>query len=237
MKLIGYLRVSTQGQVTDGLGLPVQEKMIRAWAKAAGHKLVRIESDNGKSGALPETERPGLISALKAVASGEADGIVVSSIDRLARMLTVQEAILAKVWHLGGRAFTADGGEITADDPDDPMRTAMRQMAGVFAQLDRAMLVKRLRNGRAEKAAQGGYAYGGPPYGWSAVDGSLVPESAEQEVLTVMRELRAAGLSYGAVAAELNVRGTPARRGRWHAQTVSRALARDPAPQPAETAR
>lgn len=51
-------------------------------------------------------------------------------------------------------------------------------------------------------------------------------EFAEQEVLAEMRELRAGGLSYGAVAARLDERGIRARRRQWHAQTVSRALAR-----------
>ena len=88
--------------------------------------------------------------------------MVISSIDRLARVLTVQEAILGMIWKLDGKLFTVDGGEVTPDDPDDPMRTAMRQMAGVFAQLDRAMVIKRLRNGRQTKAERGGYAGGAP---------------------------------------------------------------------------
>jgi len=67
--------------------------------------------------------------APKSVRDGEADGILIPSLNRLARLLTVQEAILAQVWKLGGRVFAADTGEITPDDPDDPMRTAMRQMA------------------------------------------------------------------------------------------------------------
>ena len=35
------------------------------------------------------------------------------------------------------------------------MRTAMRQMMGVFAQLDKALAVQRMRNGRLAKAAAG----------------------------------------------------------------------------------
>ncbi len=87
---------------------------------------------------------------------------------------------LAQIWKHGGRAFTADAGEV---HPDDPMRTAMRQMMGVFAQLERSMIAARLRHGRREKASQGGYAYGPRPTGgrprrrnsprrsWSRLDG------------------------------------------------------------------
>lgn len=97
-------------------------------------------------------DREGLSCAIDAVERGEADGIVLARLDRLARALTIQEAILAHVWRSGGRVFCGDGGEVLPDDADDPMRTAMREMAGVFAQLDRAMITKRLRDGRRVKA-------------------------------------------------------------------------------------
>jgi DNA invertase Pin-like site-specific DNA recombinase len=136
MRLIGYQRVSGVGQATDGYGLDAQGKALRSWAKSNGHRLVRIESDEGVSGAKDAVDRPGLSAALLAVQEGEADGLLVPKLDRLARALTVQEATLAIVWRAGGHVFTADAGEVLRDDPDDPMRTARRQVQGVFGQLD-----------------------------------------------------------------------------------------------------
>jgi DNA invertase Pin-like site-specific DNA recombinase len=205
----------------------VQEKLIRSWCKANGHKLIRVESDNGKSGTLPDAERPSLLAVLKAVDTGEADGVVISSMDRLARLLHVQEAILGKVWQAGGHIFSVDAGEVTADDPDDPMRTAMRQMASVFAQLDRAMIAKRLRNGRAEKAARDGFAYGSPPFGWRAENGQLVPVDDEQTARERILTLRAAGQSVRAIADTLTAEGhKPKRGGAWHPETIRRILTR-----------
>lgn len=230
MKIVAYVRVSTETQVRTGYGRADQERQVRAWVKANGHKLVKIIYDDAKSGTLEAQDRPGLLCVLRAIRDREAEGVVMRDLDRIARSLTVQEAVLAQVWHLDGRAFVVtDSAEIPRDDPDDPMRTAMRQMAGVFAQLERSMLAKRLRNGRAEKSRQGGYAYGGPRYGWRAEGKELVRDEAEQVNRARMRELRDQGLSYGAIADQLNAEGTPARRGRWHAQTVSRALQDDPA--------
>lgn len=226
MKLIGYARVSTIGQVKDGLGLPTQERLLRAWAKREGHKIVRIISENGKSGTLPDTERPGLLETLNALRLGEVEGLVVTSMDRLARALTVQEAVLAKVWAMGGAAFTVDGGEVAKDDPDDPMRTALRQIVGVFAELDRRMIVKRLRNGRATKAANGGHSVGVAPFGWRAEDAELVVDEGEQRVIATIRQWSEDGESLAGIARRLNESGTPARRGRWHPTTVSRVLAR-----------
>ncbi len=41
------------------------------------------------------------------------------------------------------------------------MRTAIRQMMGVFAQLERATIVRRMKDGRETKAQNGGYAFRG----------------------------------------------------------------------------
>jgi DNA invertase Pin-like site-specific DNA recombinase len=227
MRVIGYLRVSTERQAKDGYGLADQEKQIRAWCRANGHRPVRLIRDDGKSGTLEAAERPGLLDVLRAVRGHEAEGVVMRDLDRIARTLTVQEAVLAQLWSLGGHAFVVTSAdEVPQDDPDDPMRTAMRQMAGVFAQLERAMLAKRMRNGRAAKAEAGGYAYGGPPYGQRAAGGQLIPDEDEQGVLARMRQLRDGGASLRQIAVQLNDEGIPARRGQWHAQTVSRALER-----------
>lgn len=226
MKLIAYLRVSTERQVREGYGLADQERQVRAWCRVNGHRLVRIVTDDAKSGTLEASERPGLLDVLKAVRSHEADGTIMRDLDRIARTLTVQEAVLAQLWKLGGHAFVVTSrDEVPQDDPDDPMRTAMRQMAGVFAQLERAMAIKRMRNGRAEKAAQGGYAYGAPRYGTRSEGKALVSVPDEQEVIARMREMRSEGMSFGKIAEALNDQGVKPRRAqRWYAQTVSRAI-------------
>lgn len=138
MRLTGYVRVSTIEQ-TNGYGPDAQRAAIRKAAKKLGAVLDRDWcEDLGLSGTLDETERPGLACALAKVKAGEADGILVKDIDRIARAVTVQEAFLAAVWTHGGRVFLASGEEVPRDDPDDPMRTAMRQMMAVFSELSGA---------------------------------------------------------------------------------------------------
>jgi DNA invertase Pin-like site-specific DNA recombinase len=67
---------------------------------------------------------------LDRLADGTAEGLIVARLDRLARSLTVQEATLGLLWRRGATVFSADNGEVHADDPDDPMRTAIRQVMG-----------------------------------------------------------------------------------------------------------
>jgi DNA invertase Pin-like site-specific DNA recombinase len=101
---------------------------------------VGVLRDEGISDSLEAVDRPGLADALSMIESGEVSVLLVPRLDRLARKLTIQEAALAHVWKHGGRVMACDQGEIGRDDPDDPMRTAMRQMVGVFGQLERAMI-------------------------------------------------------------------------------------------------
>jgi DNA invertase Pin-like site-specific DNA recombinase len=83
----------------------------------------------------------------------------------------------------------------------------MRQMAGVFAELDRRLIIKRLRDGRRAKAAQGGKAVGRYPFGWSK-DGQV---TREQRVLVALRDLRGDGLRWQDVADWLNAGGAAYR--------------------------
>ncbi|OKH63148.1 resolvase [Mycobacterium sp. SWH-M3] len=234
LRLVAYLRVSTIEQAEHGYGLTAQRTAIRAAAKAAGHRIVATTADEGVSGALGPDERPGLTEALDLIASGKADGLIVRDLDRLARAVTVQEAVLATIWtDTTAEVFTSTG-LVPRDDPDDPMRTAFREMAAVFAGLERRMIAKRLRDGRRAKAAAGGHATGATPYGWKSgkrsadnPNGALVPVPEEQAALRRMIELHHTGASTHQIADTLTAEGHPTKRGgRWASATVARILAR-----------
>jgi len=230
VKLIAYLRVSSTVQL-DGFGLDVQADTIRQWTRSHGHKLIGDPvADKGISGATDAVDRPGLTDALRMVRGtaahhAPADGIIVARLDRLARALTVQEAVLALAWREGAHVFSADVGEVLRDDPDDPMRTAMRQMAGVFAELDRRTTVKRMRDGIRAKAAAGQHATGSYAYGYQGTgkgrDRDAGPRPDEQTAVARIVELRRAGESYRSIATTLDTEGhRPRRAATWSAMAV-----------------
>lgn len=225
MRLVAYLRVSTTGQL-DGYGFDVQREDIRAWARRHGHKVI-AEYTDAVTGKADVDDRPGLTEALQLVRRPpEADGIIVGKLDRLARQLTTQEAILALVWREGGRVFAAESGEILKSDPDDPMRDAMRQMMGVFAELDRKTVVKRLRDGRRAKADAGRHAVGSYAFGTQGAgkgrERDAAPREDEQAVIARILELREQGTSYRAVCATLDAEGLkPRKAASWTPQSVA----------------
>ena len=50
-KAIGYVRVSTEGQATEGVSLEAQRAKIAAWCAVNDYELVAIFEDAGLSGA------------------------------------------------------------------------------------------------------------------------------------------------------------------------------------------
>jgi DNA invertase Pin-like site-specific DNA recombinase len=231
VKLVTYLRVSSEAQL-DGFGLDVQARAVRTWAKANGHRVVHTCTDEGLSGTLDAADRPGLACALDALSDGTADGLLVARLDRLARSLAVQEAALAAAWRLGASVFTVDGGEVHEDDPDDPMRTAMRQMRGVFAQLDRGQVVKRMRDGRRAKAATGRKSVGAYAFGYrghgAGRERDAMPDPIERVVVNRIIELRRDGMSYRAIAVSLDSEGhRPRRAALWSPMAVRNVVLRE----------
>jgi DNA invertase Pin-like site-specific DNA recombinase len=171
------------------------------------------------------------------VREGEADGIVVYRLDRLARDLVVQEQLLAEVrrsvrdgdGNPVGAAFSTSAAEqaFLDDDPDDPSRKLIRQVLGAVSEFERSMIALRLRNGRKRKHEQGGYAYGRPGYGFAARDGELVPVPEQQAAVERMRELRRRRKTLREIAAALTAEGVPGPTGgTWSATAVQRALNR-----------
>jgi DNA invertase Pin-like site-specific DNA recombinase len=184
-------------------------------------------SDEGVSGTLDAVDRAGLACVLEAIEAKVVEGLVVARLDRLARRLHVQEAALAHVWMLGGKAFSADAGEVLQDDPDDPMRTAMRQMMGVFSELERSMIAKRMRDGRRQKGDSGGYAYGAPSFGFRAESRSLVEDDSEQAAIHRIAQLAQDGNSLRAIAATLTQEGfAPKRSSKWHPESLRKIISR-----------
>jgi DNA invertase Pin-like site-specific DNA recombinase len=158
VKLVAYLRVSTDRQAEEGLGLEVQEQAIRALARTERHRVVLWARDEGVSGSNGLETREGLADALEALKSRQAGGLVVYRLDRLARDLVLQEKLLADVRRMGGEVFSTSSAEASylTDDPDDPSRKLIRQVLGAVNEYERAMIALRLRSGRRKKHDNGG---------------------------------------------------------------------------------
>src|SRR5215203_6139885 len=82
-RAVGYVRVSTDGQAIDGVGLETQQEKITAYCMLHGLELLTTIADAGLSGRRADN-RPGLQRALQMVCRGRA-ALIVYSLSRLAR--------------------------------------------------------------------------------------------------------------------------------------------------------
>src|SRR4051812_28945036 len=109
MRVVGYVRVSTDGQADRGFGLPVQRDRIEDFCARERLELAAVLEDPGVSGTTPLYERPGLTAALTAVQDGEAGAVVVARYDRLARD-TLQALLIEEEFRkAGARVLAVEG--------------------------------------------------------------------------------------------------------------------------------
>lgn len=87
---------------------------------------------------------------------------------------------------------------------------------------------ERLEQGRKLKAARGGYAgYGSPAFGQTSVNGELVENPEEMQVIELIRRHHKCGKSLQQIANWLNQRGYRTKRGQeWKRISVKRVLDR-----------
>lgn len=87
---------------------------------------------------------------------------------------------------------------------------------------------ERLELGRRSKAAQGGYAgYGSPAFGEKSVNGHLVTDDKEQQIIELIRRHHKSGKSLQQIANWMNTQGYKTKRGRdWQRISIKRVLDR-----------
>lgn len=217
-RAFGYLRVSTDQQADSGLGLDAQRAAVEAAAKRLGLPLVELFEDAGLSGALDLESRPSLFAAVQALKRG--DVLVIAKRDRLGRDLVGVAMIERQIMRKGARIISAAG---EGTEGTDASAMLQRQILDVFAEYERRLIGQRTKAALRAKRERGELA-GNLPYGYSLnPDGrTLEANPAEAAVLSIMRELRAAGYSQREVAAELNRQGFRTRRGSaWRHQYVA----------------
>ncbi|MGE4505623.1 MAG: recombinase family protein, partial [Desulfovibrionaceae bacterium] len=169
MHAFGYARVSGLGQV-DGDGFTRQEEAIQAFAQSHGLLLVKTIREEGVSGTLDEDSRPAFQEMITEAEREGVHAVIVEGMDRLAREYRVQESLLIFLAAHGFTLYSARTGEdVTQAISSDPMQKALVQMQGVFSELEKGMLVRklkaardRIRAGKTKCEGRKGYADSAP---------------------------------------------------------------------------
>lgn len=204
MRVVGYVRVSTERQ---DLSPEAQRGRLAAEADRRGWELVAVVEDRC-SGSVPVADREAGAYALALVRRGEADAIAAAKTDRLCRSVLDGAGLIQ-------RAQGEGWGLVLLDldlDTTTPVGRAVAHVMLAFAELERARIAERTREGLAVSGSEGA---------------RRVPPAVAARI----RREHGGGKSLGAIARDLTADGVPTARGgaRWYPSTVRGVLARYPA--------
>lgn len=224
MKAIGYIRVSTVGQAVEGVSLEAQRDKIAAWCTANDAELCQVFVDAGISGKRSKN-RPQLQSALD-LACKAGNVLVVYSLSRLARSTKDTIGISERI--------DKSGADLVSINEKLDTTTAagkmMFRLLAVLAEFESDLISERTRGGLAFKRSQGKRVSRKIPYGFKlASDGdTLLPDDGEQEVLSMIRDLRNDGMTHRDIAAELAARGIKTKEGKstWQHGMIGKLISR-----------
>ena len=152
-KAIGYRRVSSRDQV-NGTGLGRQATQIKKFASENAFHLERIFTEKGISGVAEK--RPAFSEMIAYADAHDIKIIIIEDMTRLARELLLQMQLATFIASKEIDLYSANTGEnISRAIYDDPMRKAMVQMQGVFSELERSTLTRRMKAGRDHQRETG----------------------------------------------------------------------------------
>ena len=219
---VGYLRVSGKGQI-KGHGFARQKDEIQAYAKKNGYKVIQWykEAYTGT-----EEDRPEFIRMVEDLLSNSCRTIIVECMDRFGRRSMVSEQLLALLIRKNIAMISAMTGQNVTEDvqnENDPWKKFIIQIQNSVAELDKRLLVRKLRKAREAKRTRTGRCEGRKPFGYYP---------GEAETLKRMKQLyrKPHGekrLGFYQIATILNKEGRPTRKGTpWYGAQVSAILKR-----------
>lgn len=178
MNVALYLRVSTTDQDTASQG-----REVLAFVTARGWDITETYQDVGVSGA--RARRPALDQLLKDAWRGRFEAVVVWDLSRIARSTLNALELLREFEQIGVRLVAVK----QTFDTDTPLGRAFFTLAAMFAELERSILIERVRAGMARARAEGKH----------------IGRPTRELDLEELRRLRAEGLSIRQVARRVGV--------------------------------
>jgi site-specific DNA recombinase len=215
MSAVGYVRVSTEDQVREGVSLEAQRAKLAAYCTLHALTLENCYVDEGISGKRADN-RPGLQEAITRACAAKGV-LVVYSLSRLAR--STKDAIeIAERLDKAGANLVSITERI---DTTTSMGKFFFTTVAALAQLERDQISERTSMALAHLKQQNRRASGIVPYGFR-INGELIEsDPAEQRTLVLIRHMHRNGFSTRRIGRELAKLGMQPRAGvKWHPKVV-----------------
>ena len=214
-RAVVYLRVSTEDQSLQ-YGLPSQRSACGKRAQERGWTIIKEITDDVTGS---DTMRPGLTEVRRMVAAGEADVVLIYSVDRLSRNTVDVLTVMAE---LRAHAIVEFVAEPFENNAAGRLFLTIRASIGAF---EREQILARTQDGRMKKAEAGLIPGGRAPFGYRLVDGRYVIQEEEAAVVRQIYDWAAAGVSQRDIARRLNEQGVkPYMASSWGKTSVGRLI-------------
>lgn len=215
MKVIAYVRVSTEEQVKEGESMQAQRERLQAYCKAKDWQLINVIEDGGRS--AKNLKRPGLLSILMECQKKDRlfDTVLITKLDRLTRSVR-DLAELTDFFHERGINLASISENV---DTGTPTGELFYNIIASLSQWERKKIGERTREVLAYKKSNG-ERIGTIPYGYKLNGRNLEPIPAEIKTIEKIRDLKRL-VGFHKIAKILNKEGTPAKNGgKWYPATI-----------------
>lgn len=228
MKVVAYVRVSSERQAEKELSIPAQLKAIQQYCQEKGWIIVGEYIEKAKSAKTDNRPEFQKMIALAKRPNRPFDAIVVHKFDRFSRKRddhVIYKALLNKC----GVKVISVTEQTEAETPQDLLLEGMLE---VISEFYNANLASEVKKGMTQNAKQGYNNGGTPPYGYRtehiALGASktkavwvLGPREEIDIVRWIFHQYAYEGSGYKKIANTLNEKGVPTQKGgKWSASTI-----------------
>jgi DNA invertase Pin-like site-specific DNA recombinase len=216
LRVAAYCRVSTDSD-EQLVSLETQMKHYESYIKAnPDWEFVGLYYDEGITGTKKE-KRPELLRMISDCENKKIDFIVTKSISRFARNTTDCLELVRKLIDLGIFIYFEKENINTGSMESELMLSILSGLAESesvsIAENSKWSIKRRFQNGT--------YKISYPPYGYDAVDGKMVVNESQAEIVRFIFAEILSGKGTHKIADELNHRNVPSKKGgRWTATTI-----------------
>jgi len=215
MKVLGYVRVSSEMQKKKGNSIDLQNKKINEYCLLNDFDLIDVYEDDGISG-MSIDKRDGYKGMLDYMKENSVDGIVVWSLSRLGRRMkdVVEFMDYLKV---NGIKFWSIKENLSNDDK---IGSLIMNILSSINEFEVEVIRERIRDVKRNKK-ENGEVYGRMMYGFDNVNGKMVENKDEKRVISRIKNFRSRKWSWRKISNRLNDEGIKSKEGKiWYDGSV-----------------